>query len=136
MIDIIGVLEDGGPPSPSVPLNSRRQILVTKGANTMLRLRIVGRSGVVPDLSLDPASAAVLTVRKHSGDTVALASVAGAKVPSRSACSFDFALTPAIFKPLEPGRFVYDVWLTLNGVRDPVVPMSSLLLEPTVAAVP
>ncbi len=66
-------------------------------------------------------------------ETIPAASLtlAGTLVPTEGRGRANFSLTPALTKPLDAGRYVYDVWFTSSlSARDQVVPASPLVLEP------
>jgi hypothetical protein len=46
-----------------------------------------------------------------------------------------FTLVPRDTKNLTTGRYVFDVWATTGGKRDPVIPLSGLILEASVAPI-
>lgn len=57
--------------------------------------------------------------------------LAGTLTPAEGPGSATFTLTPTLTRPLDVGRYVYDVWFTASGgARDQVVPASPLVLEP------
>lgn len=118
-----GLLPDGSPAAAGVTLNPRKALSLGVGQDASLRLTVRTPSGEAVPLAA-PA-ALVLTVKK-----VAVGPVLFQRVPTvLPSGQAEFAVTPADTRYLEPGQYVYDVWLTLGGKRDAVVPLSPLHLE-------
>ena len=112
---------------PTSPQSQTSRPLAVKARDvamyTMVRLAVRTPSGEAVPLAA-PA-ALTLTVKKMTSGPV-LFQKAPTVLPSGEA---EFAVTPADTRHLEPGQYVYDVWLTLGGRRDAVVPLSPLHLE-------
>lgn len=128
VIDLQGLLEDGTPPTPD-RFNPRKAISFCHGQDVSIRFQVrTPGGGGVP--ITDPTSL-VLTVKKNPADSPLF------KVtPTIVAGTPTFAITPANTKNLQPGTFVYDIWLTAGGKRDAVVPLSPLRLEAASTPVP
>ena len=119
-IDLVGVLESGGPRDVQVPANPRVALSVPQGTSLSLTIRVLRPSGqVVTGGTLD------FTVKKKPSDSQ--------KALSKSATCADpttFTIAPADTKTLDAGAYVYDCWHTdAEGARNAVVPLSPFLLE-------
>lgn len=130
IIHLSGLLDDGAPLAAGVAANPRRAVSVVRGQDVTIAVTVTTPQGEPVDVS-SPA-ALVLTVKKRPQDYQAVAT----KAATVAAGVASFALTPADFKNESPGLFVYDVWLTKSGARNPVVPLSPLHLEAAATAVP
>jgi hypothetical protein len=130
VVELLGVVDDGTPAGPGVPINPRKPIAMTRGGSLTVRVTVVGRDGVMVTLT---GASLLLTVKKKPSDYVPDISKTGVNYGGAYS---EFALGPADTKNLEPGLYAYDVWLTKGGERTPVVPASPLWLEPSVANVP
>jgi len=132
-LNLIGILEDGSPPVlGQQPLDPRTTIRWTRGENVTINLTVKNTAGQEVSLAQPgppPAdqTSLLLTVKKRPQDS---------KVFDKTGTLGVFTITPADTKNMEPGRYVFDIWLTKGGKRDPVVPLSTLLLEPSSAPVP
>ena len=135
-LSLTGVLDDGTP--WKIP-NPRTTIQLALGGSSTIEVFVVrpnGTSVVLAAGSSVPLVAAdtmVLTVKKTPSDSLA----AITKTVVGPASSAVFSISPADTKLLTAGRYVFDVWLTQAGVtRDPVIPLSTLLLEPAATPAP
>jgi hypothetical protein len=120
VIDLVGVLEDGGPRSSGVPENPRLALSFPIGSNVTLRLRVVLPSG-----QNAPAGTLTWTLKKKPED----AQKVFVKTATLAAGAASFAVLPADTKRFAAGQYVYDVWHEVGGVRNAVVPLSPFRLE-------
>lgn len=131
---IIGVVEDGSPGSLSSHGNPRRTMRFTKGMDLTLELSVVGESGGNIDLT---GGTIVMTVRKQTEPAETVVQKTATLRPEQGENRADLTFVANDFKFVTPGQFVYDIWLTTgSGSREPIVPTSPFLLEPTVTDVP
>lgn len=130
--DVLGVWDDAAPRpvDGSVPANPRVQLRLTLGASYTLRLTVVTRGGVALDFGRDPEVSLIWTVKKTTNEWSPTLKKTGTPVPSRGRNCADFSLVPNDTKFLQPGVYVYDIWVTFLGERNPVIPTSPFLLEP------
>ena len=133
VINLVGVVETGGPRDwNNVPVNPRRAVRYTLGSTATMRVTVVDTSGVPVDLS---TASLVLTVKKapNAYDTKfsATATVVGDPMMGNA----EFSIPAVAFEYEEPGRYAYDVWLLRGSDREPVIPTSPFIIEPTVRAV-
>lgn len=120
LVELVGVLENGGERATGVPANPRRAVVVPRGGNVTLRVSVLlsdtGGSVVGGTLTM--------TLKKKASDASTLLS-------KSVALGSDFTLLPTDTKGLDPGIYAFDVWHTDGaGVRNPVVPLSPFHLEP------
>lgn len=119
LITLTGLLQDGSLPRAGVLSDARRTVIVPLHANLTINMSVVSPNGHVLDLS-GVGTSLLLQVMKRPNEDIKLkktATIAG-KVAT-------FTVTPADSKNLLAGYYVYDVWLTLAGLRDAVIPLSS-----------
>jgi len=126
--DLVGVLEEGSALSPEVPGNARVTLRMTQGSTLVVRLAVVTLAGVPVDLAVGPATVN-LTVKRRS-DGAAVLNVVGVLLPISGPNCATFSLSASATKYVDPGRYVYDVWMVHPGGRDAIVPMSPFVLEP------
>lgn len=123
-ISLVGVLEDGTPRRAGVPVNPRASLSIVKGSDVDLMVTVVTPAGT--PVSLGGSDELLLTVKKRPTDSLRLsltATIAG-NIGT-------FAITPTDTRRLDPGLFGYDVWLTKDNKRDPVIPLSPFELLAT-----
>lgn len=130
VVELVGVVDNGTAVAPGVPTNPRKPISHTRGGSLTVRVTVVGSDGSMVTLT---GATLALTIKKKPSDYVPDISKTGANYGGAYS---EFSLTPADTKNLEPGLYAYDVWLSKDGQRTPVVPASPFWLEPTVANVP
>lgn len=136
VIDLDGVLFDGTVPTPPQPVpNPRVTLRWALGTTVTIRMTVRTGAGELVDLTA-VATSLLLTVRKTIRDALPAFSTAGTVTPGAGPGRAEFTVPSSATRLLDPGRFVYDVWLTRTSGRDPIVPLSPLILEPTVTAVP
>lgn len=123
-ISLVGLLDDGSPRRAGVPVNPRNTITISQGGDVIFEVKVQATSGTLVDLH-DVSTSMIWSVKKKPADQPALIR----SVAARTVQTATFTLTPADTKNLTPGRYVYDVWLTLGGKRDAVIPLSTLILE-------
>lgn len=135
-VDLRGLLRDGSNPGPGVDQNSAQTVAMPYGGTLVVVVTVVRQDGSAPDLAGYIATLAVKAVSNQWDrwpgfrKTVTLPSVGVAAnvavLPT---------IVPADTKFLQPGRYVYDVWLqSPSGEQNSVVDLSAFVLSP--AAVP
>lgn len=135
IIRLTGVLDSGENHTGLAPENPRITVSLPRGVTATVEVRVVTPGGQPVDLS---GYAAVMTVKKSSTlDSPDPGFVKSGTVSTGEKNLVTFSVAPGDTKPLTPGRFVYDVWVTSGaGARDPVVPISPLNLEPAATPPP
>lgn len=131
VIDLLGVVPDGSTPDDlRVPTNPRRRARLVQGSSLSFRLIVMTQGGVPIDLAADPDVTLYLTIKKTARDAESKLVIQGSLDQARSKSAATFVALPAATKYLDPGLYVYDVWLTYWGVRDCILPASQLHVEP------
>jgi len=127
-IDLTGVLTSG-PARVGVP-DPRVTIQMQQGSNLEIHVRVLdSTSGSYVSMLTGTLE---LSVKKKPADNPA-AIYKTAPTPSAEGV---FTILPVDTKNLLPGRYIFDVWLTLGGKRDAVIPLSTLLLESAATPAP
>jgi hypothetical protein len=132
-IQLTGVLESGGNRGTKVPGNPRRTILITQTESLTVRLTVLDALGTRVDLNNGQLLA--LTVRKGSTPFGAPVFPSRLGIPQPELGIAIFELVPSDTDPniVLPGQYTYDIWMTqADGTRDPLVPISPFVIEPTV----
>jgi hypothetical protein len=126
------VLEDGAAPNAlsDVPDNARIELRMTQGSTLKVRLYLVNTAGTPLRLAADPTATVWMTIKAKANQDTPNLSVAGTILTAEGQNRVDFSIPAAATTYMVPGRYVYDVWLTFNNSRDPVVPLSPFILEP------
>ena len=130
-ITLTGILMDGTPTKAGAITDPRKTLNVPKGTDVELRVNIVGQNGAPVDLS-SAGTEVLLTIKKKPRQdwprVVKQGSISGSMAT--------FLIEPGDFAQALPGLFAYDVWLTKDGSRDPVIPTSPFNLLHSVAETP
>lgn len=123
---LTGVLDDGTPRSPSVPVNPRVELSIIHKSRAQVVIRITNTAGV----PIPSEGTLTLTVKQKPQDGESLALLNGTWTPNLGPGVAMFAWTPTTM-PYSPwGRYVYDVKLVNGEAVDFVVPASPFRLEP------
>ena len=131
VIDLRGVVPDGSVCDDKRLLeNPRKPMRFVQGSTLVVRLSVFTAAGAPVDLADDPGVTLYLTVKKPPPSSTTVLAVTGSLDALAGKNRATFSLTPVATKYIEPGRYAYDVWLTYNGVRDAIIPTSSLHIEP------
>lgn len=126
---LTGVLEDGSPPSPSVPRNPREQLAVTQASSTTIIVKSTNAAGV----PLPATGTLALTIKQRPNDEPPLAQLVGTWTPSLGAGVAVFSFTPTTMQNAQWGRYLYDVRLTTTGgVVNRLIEASPFLLRPAI----
>lgn len=130
VINLTGLLDDGTPPRPGVQTDPRQTISFPRGSDVAIIATILTPGGALADLS-GVGTTLQLTISKYDWQyppyIVKLASIVG-NIGT-------FTIAAADTKYLSAGQYNYDVWLTLGGKRDAVIPLSMMMLTQSVASV-
>jgi hypothetical protein len=130
-ITLTGILMDDTPTKAGAITDPRKTLNVPKGTDVELRVNIVGQNGAPVDLS-SAGTEVLLTIKKKPRQdwprVVKQGSISGSMAT--------FLIEPGDFAQALPGLFAYDVWLTKDGSRDPVIPTSPFNLLHSVAETP
>lgn len=133
VINLVGLLEDGSPPTPS-RFNPRTTLTIPLYSDATINVTVVTPSGASVPLA---GTNMTLTVKKRPTDSVALVSKAGVYGSGQHV----FTLAPVDTKQLTPGRYTFDAVLVQTigvGVtrRSSVIPLSTLVLEASATPAP
>lgn len=123
---LTGVLEDGSPRSPSVPVNPRAALSIIHRSRAQVVIRITTSAGV----PIPSEGSLVLTIKQKPQDAETLAQLVGTWTPDLGLGVAMFSWTPTTMNYSPWGRYVYDVKLTNGDAVDFVVPASPFRLEP------
>lgn len=125
---IYGVVNNGGWVSATLPSN-RKPLEIARGESLVVLINVTDTSQV-PYALADAALALVFTVRRAPG-LGALLTQTATKLPARGPNIAQFSFTGEQTKFLDPGIYLYDVWLTTASGREQVCPMSHFKVTPT-----
>jgi len=136
LISLTGVLEDGTPRGSDVPPSAAQTIAFPQGSDVTLRVSVVNAAGIPVDLSASGTSL-TFSVKKVTWpfEVVPRVTKVAAFTNARWGVA-EFTIRPGDMWYLKPGDWLYDIWLTLDGARNAVVPTSRLVLQASVAPVP
>lgn len=127
-ISLTGLLDDGTPRAAGVG-DPRGAVTFPQGSDVQIDVTVLRPSGTPVSLAGGTLSLTVQRKPAERWPRIAKAAVI-------SGATGTFAITPAETKYLPAGKYVYDVWLTLAGKRDAVIPASPLVITDTVTPVP
>lgn len=129
-LSLVGILEDGSNPSPSLPASARTSVRIPRGSDVSIDLAVVNRSAIpVPIATGDSLT---LTIRKTIGSGPALVAT-GTPAAARGPGHWALAIADTAWQAIDGvglgGFYVFDAWLTQAGpTRSEVVPLSYLVL--------
>ncbi len=130
-LNCVGVLEDGSNRSPAIPSSVRVPLRFVLGSSVTFRLTAFRAVGAI--LMFDPTDQLFLTIRQGAPpvSNPITVSKAGALVPTEGPNRADFTLTPTDQRAMAPGLWAYEVTLLrTGGLRDVLIPLSRLILDP------
>lgn len=131
VIDLLGIVEDGSPRDPQLPGFAQKQVNIIAASSVTFRLTVVRADGTPVVLADDEDLVLTLAISQSSYTSplpnlkkqATLAPLVGINAAT-------FALVPNDTKFVPPGRYVYAVWMTYDGVRNPIVPVSPFVIGP------
>lgn len=128
---LIGVYEDGADPRGSgVPATPQKQLEIIQGEGVLLTLLALHSDGAPVDTSLYEF---FWSIKKKRPDSFLSMTRQGTPMPLVGEGVVQFYLTSNETVEMSPGQYVYDVWMTANGgIREPLVPFSPLLVQPSI----
>jgi len=124
-------MNDGTTPNASlVPLDPRKRLELPVGMNAQLPILVLLPSGAPVKLA---GMTLTLTVKKRPTDGVAFPAVT-ATIPSPAQPGMAvFSILGVKTKGLNPGTYLYDVWISDgSGNSQAVVPASPLVFTPSI----
>jgi hypothetical protein len=131
LVNLTGLYQDGSRPrGGGAQPDPRTTLTVPQGGDLTITLRVVTPAGSPYPLRLEDDL--LLSVKKKTGDYPARITKRG--VVFNGGATFTFQ--PADTRYLAAGAYLYDIWLTRESVRNPVLPASPLQITASVAAVP
>jgi hypothetical protein len=132
-INLVGIIENGGPPSPLLPNNNRQTIQVQYGTSLSIIIAISYRSG--SPVALNISDGLILTIKQKPLYDAIITST-GTRRLDLGVGWAEFIITPAQMKPFLAGNYLYDIWLTQSGIRNPIMPTSAFLILDSITAIP
>jgi hypothetical protein len=129
LIHLTGVLGTGDNPGRRLPSNARTALRLTQTATVTVQLAAFDSGG--PPLDLAGADL-VLSVGRRPSDLPIILKPGVLDLQAGPNVA-NFYFVPADTKPdlVPSGRYIYDVWMTVAGVRDILIPSSPFVIEPT-----
>lgn len=133
LIRLTGVYNDGSAYGPGVPRNPAKQVEIPWQSSATIRLTMVTPSGALRPLKVGETVALAVKQSSHQiGKQPGFTLLGAAPVPAVPGVA-EFSITPNTTKPLQPGRYVFDVWITgPTGTRERLIPLSPFVLGPSV----
>lgn len=123
-IALTGVLDDGRELAVGVPTNPRRTLRIPVGETVEITCSVV-RRGDGSTVTL-PVNSLTFTLKKSARDSQYVVKTSGPATEGQVAV---FTIPPSATKNAEPGRYVWDLWLTLDGARSSVIGLSPVDIE-------
>ena len=129
---LTGILEDGSSRAAGVPLVAATPIILHRGETTQVRVQIIRPSGQLVNLA-QVASDITLTVKRF----IVQQPPSLMRVGVMASSGATFEIEAGAMRQMQPGQYLYDVWLTLlDGTSHQVVLTSTLMLEAAVKSPP
>ncbi len=129
VIDLLGILEDGSDRSPLLPASAKRTLEIPINARLVFQLSVVNAARI--PVVLD-GSVVNMTWKRSYLDATPLLTVTGVYMPQIAKNRMDFIVQAAQTKSFASGRGVWDIRRILGSNVDPLIPLSTLILLPTV----
>lgn len=130
-LTLTGILQDGSPLKAGISADPRTTLNFPRGTDVRITVRVLTPSGSEVDLS-GSGTTLILTIKKkpeHDWPKVVKEATIASGVGT-------FLIEPGDTANMAVGRYVWDVWLTKDGDRNAVIPLSAINLQPSVAYVP
>jgi len=128
VVNITGIIVDTQHRAPNVPNDPALSISMPQGGSATIRMRLIfASSAPVPVSMLKTATVPRLVVRQRiSGAAKALSIDAEW---DRLTERWVFIALPTKTRNMSPGRYAYDVWITMaDDSREQVVPVSAFVI--------
>lgn len=130
-IHLEGVWDDGAGQACS-PCSHAQTLKFPKRADVLVDLTVKDLAGVLVDLTSDPTTAITLTARRQAvgADVVfppRLAVIQPLLGDGRASITIPATDTASV----EPGRYVFDVWMQRGGDQQPLMPVGAFELLPS-----
>ncbi len=130
-VDALGIWDDGSNRSPVLPSNTRATMSLIRSASTFVRLTVKRNDGTLLDFrDSNPAVTLKLYVRRNARDGGYVLQSTGTVVATEGPGRALFTITSDQTKLIQPGRYLYDVWLTYDGTKNALIPLSTFILQP------
>jgi hypothetical protein len=132
VVNLTGVVDDGGDLDSSVPADTAQTITAPRGGTLALRVHLVNNGGVPTDLRRFTTWFGTLNIRDASNP--ARANVGKSWTATQPAGTTDvllFSVASSDLRFWTTGRYWFDVWLTGDSVVWQVVNPSILVLMPS-----
>lgn len=130
-ISLTGLLENGTNPGVGVITNPRVPIRFQVGASVVVNVAVIAPNGA--QVALSNSYTFIMSCKLRPQDIPVAFAVTGTLSPNLGPNVVTFTITPANTQRMQPGRWIYDVWqVDPSGNRDAIIPLSPLLLEPSV----
>lgn len=124
-----GVWDSGSSSACNTCCVTPKPLRLTKGADALLRVYVVDRAGAKVDLS-DPTTQITFTPRRQAVGSDLLFPARLAEVVDGPNGIAEVRLTSADTRYVEPGVYVYDLWMTQLGDLQPLIPVGQLVMQP------
>jgi hypothetical protein len=133
---LTGIFDDGRSLGVDVHPNTRRDINFVRGSSLIIDVAMIYNDGSPINLAA-VAATGVFTMKKNSSEwlkrlriegVILTPAVSGEPSPIGT---MRFAADPRAFTQILPGRYVYDIALTIADVRNIVVPLSHFFVQPS-----
>lgn len=128
MADITGIIVNTQVRAPNVPANLRAEIVIPQGGSATVRMHLIyASSAPVPVSQLKAETAPRLVVKARQFGAAKALSLDG--VWDRLTNRWIFTVPATKTKNIMPGRYCYDVWVTMSDDgREQVVPVSAFVI--------
>lgn len=125
MLILQGVARSSEAQAIGTPVNPRITLRLVRSQSEFVRVCVTDEAGVTVDLSTFTVT---LTVKARSDceDRAVRKQVTGSRYGHA-----DFAFAAADTRSMEPGRYVFDVWISKTGEQQAVIGLSPFILEPS-----
>ena len=134
---LTGIFDDGRAVGFDVQMNTRREINYVRGDSFTVDVTMLYPDGSRVDVGSGVGVSAQLVVKRNSRDWMKWLNLTGVVLtPALSGEPspigvMRFTANPSAFTQILPGRYVYDVFLTIGGVRNAVIPLSHFFVQPS-----
>lgn len=125
--EFLGIYESGYDRAPWLPIDARITLELYRSVDYYIPLKIVNSQGLPVDLT-GTGTTVTMSIKKRVADHAAIYLAAMTLTPGQVGRG-TFYLAASVLDFVQSGSYLWEVMLTLDGLRSPVIPLSPCILQ-------